>query len=247
MNAAETAGLLHGVIYSRSSVNTIVSQREAEKKHAAASGKHAMRKVLERFVVFEGLDGAGTTTQARLLQQTMQHAGQSVWATAEPSEGAVGRLIRAALRREQVLEADTLAYLFAADRNEHLFAREHGICERLRTSWVICDRYLFSSLAYQAVETDPGFVATLNAAFPLPAWLIYVDVDPLTCATRRAERNQQELFDSLDFQRRVHTRYNAILADFAAEQRMRIVRIDGNQPADTIAAEVCSALGFQPI
>ncbi len=206
-----------------------------------------MRKVLERFIVFEGLDGAGTTTQTSLLQQAMQRAGQPVWATAEPSEGAVGRLIRAALRREQFLEADTLAYLFAADRNEHLFAREHGICERLRTSWVICDRYLFSSLAYQALETDPDFVATLNAAFPLPAWLIYVDVDPLMCASRRAERSQEELFDSLDFQRRVHTRYNAILADFAAERRMRIVRIDGNQPADTIAAEVCSALGFQPI
>ena len=206
-----------------------------------------MRELLERFIVFEGLDGAGTTTQADLLCRTMRSNHTPVRPTAEPTDGPVGRLIRAALHHELTLTPDTLAYLYAADRNEHLYAPEHGIRAGIRDSWVVCDRYLFSSLAYQTVDCPPHLVDTLNASFPLPQWLFYIDVDPETCARRRAARARQELYDSISFQRRVYANYDRILRDFAGSAGMRIVRIDGAQLPEAVCARVCSELGFTPI
>lgn len=206
-----------------------------------------MRTVLERFIVFEGLDGAGTTTQAELLAASMRDTGMAVWATAEPTDGVVGRLIRAALRREFTLEPETLAYCYAADRNQHLHAPIEGINDRVRDAWVISDRYLFSSLAYQSVQCDSDFVDILNRSFPLPRWLFYVDVDPVQCAERRVGRGAEELFDAIEFQRAVYRNYDEILHRFAAEPAMRIIRIDGNRTVAAIAEEVWSTLEFGPI
>ncbi len=206
-----------------------------------------MRTVLEHFIVFEGLDGAGTTTQTELLTESMRNSGMQVWATAEPTDGAVGRLIRAALRHEITLTPDTLAYLYAADRNQHLYDSCDGICDRVDDTWVISDRYLFSSLAYQSVQCDGDFVDTLNRSFPLPRWLFYVDVDPVQCAERRVGRGAAELFDAIEFQRAVYNNYDEILQRFSAEPAMQIVRIDGNRTVEAIAEQVWSALQFGPI
>lgn len=206
-----------------------------------------MRTVLEHFIVFEGLDGAGTTTQTELLTESMRHAGMQVRATAEPTDGAVGRLIRAALRHEITLTPDTLAYLYAADRNQHLYDSNEGVCSLANDTWVISDRYLFSSLAYQSVQCESAFVDMLNRSFPLPRWLFYVDVDPVQCAERRVGRGAAELFDAIEFQRAVYRNYDEILRHFAGVPSMQIVRIDGNRSVQAIAEEVWSTLEFGPI
>ncbi len=104
-----------------------------------------------KFIVFEGLDGAGTTTQLHLLEKNLKEAGVTVFATAEPTDSAIGRLIRSVLRKEISVEPKTLAMLYATDRYEHLYGKG-GIIEHLDAGdTVICDRYLYSSIAYQSI------------------------------------------------------------------------------------------------
>lgn len=204
------------------------------------------RATIDNFVVLEGLDGSGTTTQAARLAERLQTAGRPVWLTAEPTDGAIGRMIRDALRHQIALRPDTMAMLFAADRNEHLFSHG-GILERSHSGWVVSDRYLFSSLAYQSIGSDPSLVSELNARFPLPQLLIYLDVDPDECARRRATRGGEELYDAMETQRRVHENYRRVLAEFSVHSDMRIVHLDGSQPVDEIAQRIWSEGGFAPI
>src|SRR5690242_1367991 len=111
------------------------------------------------FIVLEGIDGSGTTTQAARLAQTLQARGARVHATREPSTGPVGRLLRQALtgtlvadERPVQLDFCTLALLFAADRMDHV--RREIEPALARGEVVISDRYDLSSLIYQS-ETSP--------------------------------------------------------------------------------------------
>ena len=132
---------------------------------------------LESFIVIEGIDGAGTSTQRSLLCQALQGTGKLVFDTWEPTEGPIGRLIRSALRAEISLSTQTIAHLFAADRCEHLEGA-NGIRTALQSGkTVVCDRYILSSLAYQGMLLSTEAVWQLNQAFPLPACLIFIDVD----------------------------------------------------------------------
>ena len=122
--------------------------------------------VLKNFIVFEGIDGAGTTTQQRLLKERLQsqfpHIG--CHSTAEPTSGPTGTFLRSVLRGEVQVSPRTAAYLFAADRQEHL-AATGGIEELCRNNTiVISDRYLFSSLAYQSAACGAAAPAGQNSA-----------------------------------------------------------------------------------
>ena len=90
--------------------------------------------ILKNFVVFEGLDGTGTTSQIRLLREAFAARGRqdAVYFTCEPTDGSIGKLIREALSGAVGLDAQTIAYLFGADRCEHIYGKE-GILEQLRT------------------------------------------------------------------------------------------------------------------
>ena len=107
--------------------------------------------VLSNFVVLEGIDGSGTTSQLRLLKEkfALEDKGNSVVFTQEPTSGSIGILIRSALQGSSVFAPETMTRLFAADRCEHLYGKE-GIKAALTAGKaVFSDRYLFSSLAYQ--------------------------------------------------------------------------------------------------
>jgi dTMP kinase len=144
--------------------------------------------VLEKFVVLEGLDGAGTTTQLKLLDRRMAAEGIPHFCTGEPTPGAIGRQIRSILKREVRVDPRTVALLFAADRNEHLYHPEVGILAHLqRGEVVISDRYLFSSLAYQSVECPFDYVRELNRPFPLPKLVLFVDT-PVAVSQERLGR-----------------------------------------------------------
>src|SRR5437667_268896 len=100
-----------------------------------------------RFIVLEGIDGAGTTTQADAIAAALRKKGRQVFVTREPSDLAIGKQIRAALVGKAAFPSDALALLFAADRLDHL---EREVQPALRAGTdVICDRYVLSSMAYQ--------------------------------------------------------------------------------------------------
>lgn len=182
-----------------------------------------------RFIVFEGIDGAGTTTQARLLTRWLERNGRTVHQTAEPSTGPLGNLLRQAMRRRLVgsdgnpLDPRAFAALFVADRADHLAGEIEPALARGED--VVCDRYVLSSLAYQGLDADLEWVTALNAPMRAPDLTLFVDVDAEVAAQRRAERGGvAEIYEVDAFQRRVVEAYRACVRLRPAD---RVVHIDG--------------------
>jgi dTMP kinase len=203
-------------------------------------------ELLDSFIVLEGLDGSGTTTQADILSERMRAAGFPVTETSEPTLGPIGGLIRRVLSGEVGIEPESLAMLYAADRHDHVHRSDSGILAAADAGWVVCDRYLFSSLAYQSVQCDYGFVLDLNRRFPLPRHLIYIDLSPEESERRRSGRTESDIFENMQFQRRVYELYSAALDEFA-ESGMRIHRIEGTGSPDEVSRRIWKQLGIAPI
>ena len=203
--------------------------------------------ILQKFIVLEGLDGSGTTTQMRLLAERLGKQGTAHAATCEPTDGAVGRLLRSILALETRAHPRTVALLYAADRNEHVSAPHTGIEARTKKGeLVICDRYLFSSIAYQSIDCGLDFVLGINAGFPLPQCLIFLDTPVEVCQDRLAHRGKPELFDGLAFQSRVRQGYLQALEHYRGTG-MHIARLNGDRPAGLIHGDVWEILSDLPI
>jgi len=164
-----------------------------------------------RLIAIEGIDGAGTTTQAHLLVDWLNGAGHRAHFTCEPSTGPVGRLLREILqhRTEHPVDAAAVALLFAADRVDHV---RHEVAPRLAQGvHVVTDRYVYSSLAYQSLDQDPAWVAEINRLAPEPDLTLYVRTPPEVARARREARGSgQELFEIHELQQRISAQYDAI-------------------------------------
>jgi dTMP kinase len=143
------------------------------------------------FIVLEGIDGSGTTTQLERLAAHLRGRGRQVLATREPSTGPIGRLLREILLGQHLnpdgtrLDGRAMALLFAADRRDHL-TRE--IEPALVAGFdVVSDRYLLSSLAYQALEADRTWVEHLAEGVRVPDLTFLLDIDVRTAARRRQQ------------------------------------------------------------
>jgi len=203
--------------------------------------------ILQNFVVLEGGDGTGTSTQLEILQKRLS-AGTypATHFTFEPTDGPIGSLIRQALHRTPALQHHTIAHLFAADRYEHLYG-ESGIAERCqRGELVICDRYVPSSLVYQGLACGDDTPAYLNSRFPYPELIFFFELDPEVAEQRYSRRNTKDMFEHLAFQKRVHEAYERILPAYCAEGTT-LVRIDAALSIDEVAKQVWSALQNLPI
>jgi len=166
------------------------------------------------FIAFEGLDGAGSTTQAYLLEQYLKQKNK-VLLTKEPTQNIIGGIIRAVLKGDLKLSSQTLQLLFAADRANHL---EKEILPALKKGFiVISDRYLFSSVAYGAsAGLDREWLLKINEKFRMPDITIFLDVKPETCIKRISEsRFNFELFEQEEKLRKVREEYLALAEKFS--------------------------------
>ncbi|MBN2533294.1 MAG: dTMP kinase [Spirochaetales bacterium] len=203
--------------------------------------------VLENFIVLEGLDGSGTTTQLALLEERIKALHVPFFSTFEPTKNTTGTLIREILKGEKDAHPDTVAFLFAADRNEHLYHPIDGILIHLfRGELVICDRYLFSSLAYQSVSSDYDFIYSLNRHFPLPAFLFFLDTPVDLCMQRLSDRKGREIFENREFQENVLKGYRKTL-DIFKEYPLHIHQINGTLPREKIFSEIWEKIESLPI
>lgn len=200
------------------------------------------------FVVIEGIDGAGTTTQAERWASHLRAKRRLVHVTREPSTGPIGSMIRLILTQRMILpsanQAETMALLFAADRLDHV---ESEIEPLLRDGYVvISDRYDLSSLAYQST-TSAGpdgaamaWIRELNRNARRPDVTVVVDVSPqVAAARRRARGGAAEIFDDADIQARLAATYRK------AEDLVpgdRVVHVDGDADVDTVADAMAEAL-----
>jgi dTMP kinase len=200
------------------------------------------------FIVIEGIDGSGTSTQAALLGKWFRGRGLPVYVTHEPTDGPIGSMIRQILTHRLVVRGmagprapswATMALLFAADRLDHL---ESAIVPNLMDGvTVISDRYDLSSIAYQSVtgtETaDPTvvqWVRTVNGRARRPDVTIVLDVAPEKAAKRREERAYStELYEDNTLQRALAKGYER------AEELVpgdNVVHVDGNADVDAVHA-----------
>ncbi|NOZ85414.1 MAG: dTMP kinase [Deltaproteobacteria bacterium] len=168
------------------------------------------------FITFEGIDGAGTTTQAALLHETLEATFDKCLLTREPSDGPVGMLIRQILSGRllgSVAKGDatpfdrrSLALLFAADRIDHLASE---VLPAIRQGiQVVSDRYLLSSLAYQSLDSDETWVLEINKNAPRPDITILLEVQVDEALGRLAAcRSNIDIFEKKQILEKVAANY----------------------------------------
>lgn len=148
-----------------------------------------------RFIVFEGIDGSGKTTQAKAMEKWLSDQGISVWRTAEPTDSQIGRQIRSLLCNDLAEEdREQLRLLFRQDRIQHIFEEKVGIGARLEAGqWVLCDRYIYSTLAYQGDMSQKFLEEELYASnFVIqPDVVVYISLDTVEAHQRLLERKEQ--------------------------------------------------------
>jgi dTMP kinase len=192
------------------------------------------------FIVLEGIDGAGTTTQTARLVEHLSGLGRKAEATREPSQGPVGRLLREILRgdhrpgRDRAMNGATLALLFAADRRDHLDREiEPLLCSGHD---VVSDRYLLSSLAYQAEEADRSWVASLARGIRVPDLTVLLDVPvEIAAQRRRAAGRTQERYEEDTLLARVADNYRRL-----AREHPDVTVLDGSQDVEEVARAVAA-------
>lgn len=203
------------------------------------------KKILPNFIVLEGIDGAGTTTQLNNLEGALKEKGIPHYPTFEPTDGITGRTLRTILKGDHPVLPKTIAYLFAADRNEHLYS-ENGVAAKAKDHVVICDRYLFSSMAYQSIQCGFDLVNSLNAPFPLPEHLFFLEVPVAVGQERLKGRENREIYETNHFQEKVRDSYHKVL-DYFEGSAMQIHRIDGTLPPEEITKKIRKIIETLPI
>lgn len=200
-----------------------VSESGSSLQASGSSFRESRFPYAGRFVVLEGIDGAGTTTQRERLAAWLAGQGYVVHCTAEPTSGPVGTLIRRLLSAQaEPFDPEAMALLFAADRRDHI-ARE--IRPQLeRGAIVISDRYVLSSLAYQTSAGVPrDLVWQANhggSGLHEPDLTLFVQVPVGVAADRRAKRaSAKEIYDDLPVQERVAAAYAREAEALAARGR----------------------------
>ena len=184
-----------------------------------------------KFIVFEGIDGSGKSTQIQNISNRLKDQDLKIYTTFEPSDGPVGSLIRQMLSNKIRTDQRTIASLFAADRTDHLTNQKNGIKKKVDDGdIVLCDRYYFSSYAYHAQYIDLDWVIhtnSLNAEILRPDLTIFIDVDPDICLKRiKQSRSQFEMYEKIDVMKKV--RINYFKAFDILKDKEKIAVINGN-------------------
>jgi dTMP kinase len=181
------------------------------------------------FIVIEGLDGSGKTTQATLLSKQLEQT-YKVLLTAEPSRAKIGTFIRdCCLYEDKRLPTEAEALLFAADRIEHMYSEVKPALEEGKL--VICDRYIYSSLAYQgSAGLSLEWIKTINARALQPDISIFIDVPPRRVIERL--QRKKSVMETLETQMKVREVYLKYVA------KGELIRVDGDKPKEALAEEL---------
>lgn len=147
-----------------------------------------------KFIVFEGLDGSGQSTQIALLEKYLKSKNFSVYVTAEPTNNIIGGLIRGFLTHQWTLSNTGKQLLYCADRAHHLEAEVAPALSEGNT--VISSRYYFSTIAFGSLNNDVKWLETLNEKFPQPDLTFFIKVSPKECMRRiSGSRFRKEFFE----------------------------------------------------
>ena len=182
-----------------------------------------------KFIVFEGIDGSGTTTQAQMLAKAINKEavrkgmGEKAVLSPEPTDGEIGRLIRSILGGKSKISRETndeldklLACLFSADRADHVHNKEDGILAQLENGKnVISTRYYFSTLVYNVnTDQDRRIIKSINQWFPEPDLIFILDLDESVACDRLKDRSELEIYEYKEKLREARLRYKDIAHEY---------------------------------
>ena len=198
-----------------------------------------------KFITFEGCDGCGKSTQLKLLSEYLSKKGIPHVFTREPGGGKISEASREILLNGKNAEMtdECEALLYAAARVQHLHDKVSPALAEGKL--VICDRYVDSSLAYQAYARGLGedFIRKINAYALenyLPDATVFIDLTPADAFKRKhgADENDRLEQAGMAFHERVYAGFDKL----ASTETERFIRIDGKQTPDEIFAQVIKAL-----
>jgi dTMP kinase len=199
-----------------------------------------------KFIVFEGLDGCGKTTQLRLLSKKLEDLGKQHIRLRQPSDNPIGTLTRTTTDGILRMENESMALLLAADRYQQATAE---IAPALAAGkYVLLDRYYYSSFAFQGVE--PGIYVRLAAYNGLvmsghrPDAVFFLDVSPEECMRRiTVNRADTGLYESLTLMSEIRARYLTVFDQL--RETDRVISIDADAGEETVAARIFEHLGIK--
>lgn len=187
--------------------------------------------ILKRFIVFEGIDGSGTTTQLKMLSELCKEKSIKIFSTCEPTTSGIGKVIEQFLSKNEQFATQTIVRLFACDRSEHIYGK-NGILEALNEgALVVCDRYLFSSLAYQGFGNTKELVKKENEDFPLPEVLFLFCLSAEKAMKRIEKRKEKkEIYEKVQFLDGVSKNYLNIIEEYKRiAPDMKIVMVNAEK------------------
>ncbi len=193
------------------------------------------------FISFEGLDGSGKTTQARILVERLERDGVEVLFTREPGGTPLGEQIRELLLHGDHVAPWAEAALYAASRAQHVEQLIRPALDRGAT--VVCDRYVDSSVAYQGIARGLGLerVLDLNLAAVgglMPDLTVLLEIDLAEAAGRMGAQLDRIEREGDGFRTRVAEAYRVLASRFPG----RYVTVDGSGPPDVVAEEIDGAV-----
>ncbi len=176
--------------------------------------------------MFEGIDGSGKTTQAKLLAHNLGLLGLNVQYSKEPTDGPIGSFIRQRVLLEGlIVDPRAIALLYAADRSTHV--RNTRFSNDVIN---IFDRYYYSSIAYQgALGVPVEYIFEINSFAPRPDLIFLLDIDPAVGLRRLDKRDS---FENLDLLTKVRDLYLSLA------KQCSMVIVDATQGVQEIAGNI---------
>ena len=188
---------------------------------------------MPKFVVFEGLDGSGTSTQSLLLKN---YFGESCFLDQEPSDGYIGKIVREILEKKTKVNPITLLQLFLADRVEHQKVLNEKLAEGCD---VIFTRYIVSTLAYQGMYFDLEDLYQFNKNFVVPEFTFYLEIDPVNSLKRK--EGGKDLFENMEALTKVRENYKKSI-EFLRNKGWKIYVIDALKNKEEIHKEIVNIM-----
>ena len=180
-----------------------------------------------KFIVFEGTDGSGKSTQMKMLASYLNEMGARCYLTHEPTDSPVGSLLRSCLTGRIDADEHTIAALFAADRLDHIHNPVNGILKKLNEGVnVLCDRYYLSSFAYNGGFVPLEWVIELNrpAREALkPDLTVFLYLDAEDSMERVMGRGETERYETMERQKKIRKNYLDLIARFPDENVATVV------------------------
>ena len=186
-----------------------------------------------KFIVFEGTDGSGKSTQMRLLAEHLKERGVPVYTTHEPTDSPFGELLHACMCKRVETGEHAIAALFAADRLDHVANPAYGMLAKLNEGYtVLCDRYYFSSFENNGGFVPLEWVEELNRpAMELlrPDLVLFLDLTPEESMKRVARRGSTERYETLERQMKIREKFFEVFEKYKERENIAVIKSEENK------------------